>query len=365
MNDAADRKRQAFTRTMGTMLNQSALNLAVAIGYRAGLFEAMDALDGPQPLAVIAGQAGLSPRYVREWLAAMVCGGVVELSEAAGEERYLLPREHADVLTRRAGSDNLGVYTQEIPILTQSVLDDVPAAMRSGQGIAYARYPAFQAFMGQLADAKHRQTLVQAFLPSVAAGEIVAKLRAGISVCDLGCSQGVALLLMAKAFPASSFVGIDISQTDLAVARADAERLGLGNATFLHQDAAAIDAGHPLAASMDYVTAFDAIHDQTRPVEALKGVLYLLKAGGIFSMVDIAASSRLSGNAEHPLGAFLYTVSLMHCLPVGLIDGGQGLGMMWGREKAEEMLHAAGFTHVEVAAIPDDAFNLHYFCRKG
>jgi len=112
------------------------------------------------------------------------------------------------------------------------------------------------------------------------------------------------------------------------------------------------------------VTAFDSIHDQTRPLDALINVHAILKQGGLFSMVDIAASSYLSDNRDHPMGPFLYTVSLMHCMPVGLVDGGAGLGMMWGRQGAVKMLNEAGFRMVQVLDIPDDPFNLHFLCKK-
>jgi hypothetical protein len=81
-------------------------------------------------------------------------------------------------------------------------------------------------------------------------------------------------------------------------------------------------------------------------------------------MVDIAARSNLADNLDHPMGPFLYTVSLMHCMPVGLVDGGPGLGMMWGREKAVALLKEAGFEKVQVLEIPEDSFNLHYLSRK-
>ncbi|WP_178371892.1 hypothetical protein [Desulfacinum infernum] len=87
--------------------------------------------------------------------------------------------------------------------------------------------------------------------------------------------------------------------------------------------------------------------------------------GGIFSMVDIAAGSRHADNLDHPLAPFLYTVSLLHCLPVGRVDGGAGLGMMWGRERALDLLRQAGFTQVEVQTMSHDPFNDHYLCRKG
>ncbi len=361
----SDEKRNAFAAKMADVLNYGALNLAMGIGYRARLFDVMDEMDGPASIEDIAGRAARDIRYVKEWLGVMVCGGVVVLSHSEdGQDRFHLPPEHADLITRRAGSTNLGVYTQEIPLLTRCVLDEVLEGFRTGQGVSYDHYPRFQQFMGQLADAKHREVLVDTFLPSVDQGNVVRRMAAGMRVCDLGCAEGVALMLMAKAFPRSCFVGLDISEEALHKARADAEEHGLTNITFINQDAAKLNETSDLAGTFDYVTAFDAIHDQTRPLAALKGVHALLKPGGIFSMVDIAAGSRLADNREHPMGAFLYTVSLMHCMPVGLVDGGTGLGMMWGREKAVAMLQAAGFKTVEVIEIPQDSFNLHFCCRK-
>ena len=129
-------------------------------------------------------------------------------------------------------------------------------------------------------------------------------------------------------------------------------------------DAAHLKNNREVEGIFDYVTAFDVIHDQTRPLEALRGVNHILTPDGRFSMVDIAANSNLADNVSHPMGPFLYTVSLMHCMPVGLVGGGVGLGMMWGREKAVEMLTDAGFPQVHVMEIPDDPFNLHFFCSK-
>jgi SAM-dependent methyltransferase len=114
----------------------------------------------------------------------------------------------------------------------------------------------------------------------------------------------------------------------------------------------------------DYVTAFDAIHDQTRPLAALMGVYHILAPGGVFSMIDIAAETDVHANIGHPMGPFLYTVSMMHCMPVGLMDGGTGLGMMWGRQQAVKLLRKAGFSDISVEAIPEDAFNDHFLCRK-
>ena len=354
-----------FSRKLTDILNYGALNLAMGLGYRTRLFDVMDTFDAPQPVSIIAKNAGLHERYVLEWLGVMVTGGIVDhFRDEAGQGLFRLPKDHADLLTRRAGNENMGVYTQEIPLLTSTVFEAVENGFRTGEGIPYPMYTGFQHFMGQLADAKHRQVLVSRFLPSVEDGEMVKKLQAGISVCDIGCAEGCALMLMAEAFPKSCFFGIDISEKVLEKAKSVAAEKHLTNIAFQNMDAACLKQDQQLREKFDYVLAFDAIHDQTNPVKALEGIYAIIKDNGIFSMVDIAASSDLSKNMDHPMGMFLYTVSLMHCMPVGLADGGAGLGMMWGREKAVEMIENAGFRQVEVKEIPEDPFNLHFFCRK-
>ncbi|UCF93842.1 MAG: class I SAM-dependent methyltransferase [Desulfobacterales bacterium] len=358
-------RREAFSKKMGEILNYGALNLAMAIGYRTGLFDVMDTFDAPQTVSRIAAKAGLNPRYVREWLGVMATGGIVELAPTAdGRHLFLLPKAHADLITRRAGNANLGVYTQEIPLLTACAMEPVIRGFYTGDGVHYDHYPRFQAFISELANAKHREVLVDQFLPGVDGGRLIKRLIAGIRVCDLGCAEGVALILMAQAFPRSRFVGIDLSEAAIAEAQKEAQRQNIRNVNFLSMDAAGLRDHREFCDGFDYVTAFDAIHDQTRPLEALRGIHHILAPDGLFSMVDIAAETRLADNMNHPLGPFLYTVSLMHCLPVGLVDGGTGLGMMWGREKAVKMLRDAGFRQVEVLEIPHDPFNLHFFCRK-
>ncbi len=354
-----------FSEKMTKILNYGALNLAMGLGYRTRLFDVMDTFKTPRSAADIAEAAGLDNRYVREWLGIMVTGEIIELSrDADGTDLFSLPPEHADLLTRRAGNANLGVYTQEIPLLTQCAMKAVLAGFSTGQGVSYDHYPEFQQFMTQLADAKHRQVLVDTFLPSVDKGRIVEQMRDGIHVCDLGCAEGVALILMAEAFPQSTFVGIDFSQEVIQTATDRAIDQGLNNIAFHCLDAADPETWQRFAATFDYITAFDAVHDQNRPQKALEGVYAMLKPGGAFSMVDIAADSSLAENTSHPMGPFLYTVSLMHCMPVGLADNGRGLGMMWGRQLAVDMLQAAGFADIRVAPIPEDSFNLHFFCRK-
>ena len=80
--------------------------------------------------------------------------------------------------------------------------------------------------------------------------------------------------------------------------------------------------------------------------------------------LDIAGSSHLHKNMEHPLGPFLYTISTMHCMTVSLAQDGAGLGTMWGEELAVQMLKEAGFSRVTVKRLPHDIINNYYISPK-
>ena len=293
-----------FASKMTEILNHGALNLALSLGYKLEIFEAMSRLEAPADCGELAGRTGLSPRYLREWLSIVAAGGVIVLEEGpSGEDRFFLPREHAAYLCR--GSDlNFGVYTQEIPLLAACAGKQVQDAFGTGRGVDALYYPDFQAFMAELADAKHQQTLVQTFLPSVANGGLLKSLQKGVFVCDLGCGTGLACRLMAAAFPQSRFSGLDLSPQaiDMAIEAARPEKLS--NLEYRVADAARLCEDASLENAFDYVTAFDAIHDQSHPEKALLGVRHILKPGGLFSMVDIKAASRLADNLDHPLAPF-------------------------------------------------------------
>ncbi len=364
MDEVAMEKQERFEQRMIEILNGGALTLALALGYKHRIFDVMEGLDAPATPGKIAESAGLSVRYVQEWLGIMATGRIVEiLTTKPGEALYHLPREHAALLTRSAGNANLGVYAQEIPLLTSCAMEAVSSGFVTGDGVPFSRYPDFQAFMGEISDARHRQILVDQFIPCVDDGRLLERLKKGIRVCDLGCGEGVAMNLMAGAFPNSRFLGIDNHEAAIGKARDDAEKTGLVNAEYCVTDAATLKDDPRFDNRFDYVMAFDAIHDQTRPHEALRSVVSMLAKGGIFSMIDIYAATDHADNMDHPLAPFMYTVSLMHCMPVGLNNKGAGLGMMWGRGKAVAMLEEAGFDRVEVLSMDHDPYHLHFLCR--
>jgi 2-polyprenyl-3-methyl-5-hydroxy-6-metoxy-1,4-benzoquinol methylase len=165
---------------------------------------------------------------------------------------------------------------------------------------------------------------------------------------------------MAKAFPKSRFTGFDFSEEGVAAGRAEAQRMGLSNARFEAKDIASLDG----STQFDVITVFDAIHDQAKPARVLKGIYNSLRPGGVFLCADIAASTNLHENMEHPMAPMLYSISTFHCMTVSLALGGEGLGTVWGEQKAVEMMREAGFQDIEIKKVEGDILNSYYVCRK-
>lgn len=345
---------EAFSGRMVTVLNHAFLALLTSVGHQTRLFETMASLP-PATSGQIAQAAGLQERYVREWLAGMVTGTVVEY--AAETSTYWLPPERAGCLTAAAGAHNLAMFTQYIA-LCGLVEQPLIEAFRDGGGVPYSAYARFQQLQAEESAMMYGPKLVNTVLP-LAPG-VIDELQIGADVLDLGCGEGHAVNLMAKAFPRSRFTGWDFAEDGIAAARDEASRLGLTNVRFETQDLAALDA----IDAYDLITAFDVVHDLAKPEEVLRRIVRALRRDGTFFMVDIAASSDLTRNREHPLGPTLYACSLFHCMTVSLAQGGPGLGAMWGEEKAQAMLAAAGFRSVQVKHLDGDVFHAYYVARK-
>ncbi len=332
------------------VLNAGMLALMTSIGHRTRLFDTM-ALLPPATSAQIAEAAGLDERYVREWLAAMTTGGVVEHDPAG--VTFVLPPAHARWLTRASGPENLALTTQYVGLIAQ-VEDQIVDCFHHGGGVPYAEFPGFQAIMAEDSGAVHDATLVDVTLPLVPG--LVERLQQGIDAADVGCGSGHAVNLMAEAFPASRFVGFDLSDAGLAAATAEAASKGLTNVRFEKRDAATLDGSE----QFDFITTFDAVHDQARPDLVLRGIAVSLRPDGVYLCVDITASSTLADNVGHPLAPFLYTISCMHCMTVSLAAGGMGLGTMWGEQVARRMLVEAGFASVDLKQVEGDILNNYY-----
>jgi ubiquinone/menaquinone biosynthesis C-methylase UbiE len=350
-------KAEAFSGRVLSALNNGALCLMVSIGHRAGLFDSMS----QSPLATsdaIATGAGLNERYVREWLGAMVTGGVVDFDPATN--RYTLPAEHAAFLTRAAAADNMAVFAQYIGILG-GVEDDILECFRKGGGVPYAKFPRFHDVMAEDSGQSVLSSLEAHILP-LAPG-LMERLAKGIRVLDAGCGRGRILLRLAELYPQSRFVGMDLSTEATGNAREMAAKAGLKNIDFEAVDLSSFETTAESEA-FDFVTTFDAIHDQAKPLNVLKGIHRTLKADGVYLMQDISGTSHVDKDAEHPIGPFLYTISCMHCMTVSLAQGGEGLGAMWGEEKTREYLHKAGFSSVTTHRLAHDIQNNWYVVTK-
>ncbi|HEX8197904.1 MAG TPA: methyltransferase domain-containing protein [Pyrinomonadaceae bacterium] len=348
-------KANLFVEKLLGVLNNGALSLMLSIGHRTGLFDALGKLENAATSAEIAAAADLNERYVREWLGAMVTGQIVEYNPK--NSTYQLPPEHAAFLTRAASPNNVAVTSQWIPLLA-SVEDQIIECFRQGGGVPYSAYSRFHEVMAEESDQTTRSALVNSILPIVPG--LNEKLKNGIDVLEIGCGSGRALNLLANAFPNSRFSGYDFSEQAVEAARREAAENGATNVNFEAKDAAMLGE----IERYDLVLAFDAIHDQAKPAVVLQNLCAALKPDGTFLMQDIAGSSHVDKNIEHPVGTFGYTVSCLHCMTVSLSNNGEGLGAMWGEEKAIQMLKEAGFTKTEVHRLPHDILNYYYVNSK-
>jgi SAM-dependent methyltransferase len=345
----------AFGERIGGIVNDGLLALTISIGHQTGLFDTMAEL-APSTSQEIADAAGLQERYVREALGALVTGGIVEYDVEGGT--YSLPPEHAALVTRAAGVNNYASFTQFVGMLG-SVEQDIVHCFREGGGVSYAHYPTFHRVMAEQSKETIDATLLEGTLDLVPG--LRERLEQGIDVADVGCGSGYALNVLARAFPKSRFTGFDFSEEAIGNGRATAAEWGLDNLTFHVRDVTELVERE----TFDFVTTFDAVHDQAAPAKVLSGIANALRADGVYLCVDIAASSHVHENLEHPLGPAIYTISMMHCMTVSLALDGDGLGAMWGEQTATAMLKDAGFTSIDPQRVEGDILNVFYVARKG
>ena len=308
----------------------------VSVGHRTGLFDVMSQ-SPPATSEELAARAGLNERYVREWLGAMVTARVVTIDPATS--RFSLPAEHAAFLTRAAVADNMAVFAQYVAVMG-AVEDDIVECFRQGGGVPYERFRRFHEVMAEDSGQSVLSSLESHILPLVPG--LTERLAQGIRVLDVGCGRGRIMNTLAELYPQSRFMGMDLSTDAIGFARDEALQKGLVNSEFMALDLSTFDeSAEP--ESFDFITTFDAIHDQAKPLNVLKGIHRALKPEGVYLMQDISGTSHMDRDIEHPIGTFLYTISCMHCMTVSLAQGGEGLGAMWGEEKTREYLQRQAF----------------------
>jgi SAM-dependent methyltransferase len=322
------------------------------IGEELGLYKA---LAGGPPLtpAELAARTGTKERYVREWLNAQAAGGYVEYDAAAG--RYFLSEEQAFVLSDEKGF----AYLPGAFLVVVSALRAVPQIaerFRSGDGLGWHEHD-HGIFRGTelFFRAGYAAHLVSAWLPALEGVE--EKLRAGARVADVGCGLGASTILMAEAYPNSTFVGYDYHEGSVQTARERAAEAGVGDRVRFE---AATAKGYP-GKGYDLVTFFDSLHDMGDPVGAAEHVRESLAPDGTWMIVEPFAGDRVEENLN-PVGRIYYGASTLLCTPASLSqEVGLALGAQAGEARTREVVTAGGFNRFRRAA--ETPFNLIYEAR--
>ncbi len=341
--DARDRLRM-FTFQVFSKLEGAFTAGMIHLGDRLGLYRALADAESPLTSHELAEATALQERWVREWLANQAAARLLELDDTAGADRFSMTGEARAVLASpEHPAFGMGMF-HRLP-QTMQALELMPDSFRSGLGHDYDSHGCEGAVgIERSFEPWNRANLLRTVLPAM--DGVVERLRAGATVADVGCGAGGAVLLMAEAFPESTFVGYDISQHALDRAKARLVDSGLANARFVDPR----DEPLPDDGSVDIVTTFDCIHDMAHPTPVVEAIRGALQDDGHWLLVDIRAAETLAGNIEaNPMASLLYGVSVLACMSSALSEpGGEGLGTLGlPRSKAEEMARSAGFSRFD------------------
>ncbi len=334
----------ALDTFVGQLINElgAAFNAGlVLIGDQLGLYRAM-AGAGALSSTDLAARTGTHERYVREWLSAQAAGGYVTYDPET--ETFTLPPEQAFTL---ADDDSPAAFAGAFQ-LALSALRDVPAVserFRTGEGLGWHEHD-HGLFEGteRFFRPGYAANLTSAWIPALEGVE--AKLHAGASVADVGCGHGASTVLMAQAYPASRFVGIDYHEPSIATARERAARAGVADrVSFAVAPAAAYPGG-----GFDLVTMFDCLHDMGDPIAAAAHVHGTLAPDGTWMIVEPRAGDRLEDNIN-AVSRLFYCGSTLICTPASLAQEGRAaLGAQAGEARIRDAVLDAGFTHFRRAA---------------
>ena len=344
----------ALNNLLGKMVGDLGIAMGAAliiVGDKLGLYKAL-AGAGPLTSSELAGKTATDERYVREWLAQQAAAGYLQYD--APSARYLMTPEQAMVFAAEGGpAFMLGAFEIVGAIMRDEA--KITEAFRTGHGVGWHEHDA-ALFSGteRFFRPGYGAHLLAEWLPAL--DGITAKLERGARVADVGCGHGVTTILMAKAFPHSSFVGFDYHQP--SIDRATAAAQAAGTATNL-SFARAMAKDYP--GKFDLVAFFDCLHDMGDPVGTAAHVRETLNPGGTWMIVEPFAHDRVEDNLT-PVGRAFYAASTMICTPASRAqEVGLALGTQAGEKRIREVVMAGGFSHFRRAA--ETPFNLVFEAR--
>lgn len=351
----------ALEQLIGQVISDAggALILPLALlGDRLGLFTAI-ASGGPVTAAELARRTGLNERYLREWLLAMAAAGYVTYAGADGDPspraaRYRLSPEQAEAFTNPDSPGYVAGGFQNLTAATR-MLDRLTEAFRTGAGIGWhEQHPDMFEGTERFFRPGYLANLTTSWIPSLTGVE--ARLTAGARVADVGCGFGASTIIMAKAYPNSTFEGVDYHEPSIEAARSRAARAGVADRVTFRVAGAA-----DLSGAYDLIAFFDCLHDMPDPLSALRAARAALAADGSVMLVEPMSWDNVE-EALNPLGKVMAAASTFVCLPSGLsADPAYGLGNQAGPARTGEIAREAGFSDARVAAATD--FNLVYELR--
>jgi SAM-dependent methyltransferase len=324
----------------------------VVIGDKLGLYKAM-AGAGPLSSTELAKRTGCVERYVREWLNAQAAGGYVTYDPAT--KTYTLPPEQAFCLADESSPTFLPGGFQVIA----AVMRDEPKladAFRSGAGVGWHEHdPGLFEGTERFFRPNYAANLITSWVPALEGVE--AKLREGARVADVGCGHGASTILLAEAYPKSTFVGFDYHEPSISWARKAASRAGVAARVRFEVASSKAYPGR----GYDLVAFFDCLHDMGDPVGAARHVLSTLDRDGTWMIVEPFAGDRVEQNLN-PVGRVYYSASTMICTPASLAqEVGLALGAQAGEVRLKEVVTAGGFTRFRRAT--ETPFNLVFEAR--
>lgn len=357
-------KLKLFSFVLFSKLEGAVTSGMVHLGDQLGLYRALAAAPTPLTTSQLASATNLHERWVREWAYNQASAKLISFESQPStpskidDDRFFLSPEQSAVLADETHpAFGMGMF-HRLPQTMES-LKRMPESFRTGIGFDYDSHgPDGAVGIERSFEPWNNANLVPVVLPTVG---VVERLRAGARVADVGCGAGGAVLRMAREFPASSFVGYDISSYALARANERLNESKLTNARFADPRVEPL----PTDNSLDFVCTFDCIHDMTHPANVMAAIRSSLKNDGVWLLVDIKAHDGFALNAKkNPMAPLMYGISVLSCMSSALsVPGGAGLGTLGlSATTAEEMTRAAGFSRFDRLDV-DHSVNAFYAIR--